>query len=243
MWPLYTRIRIFTLIFIFFIFLILNKSVFFSFLLILIRSALWFRDLVRERYFKGRQNMLIQTCLKLGIIFFILREIFFFISFFWCYFHFIFIQRGELGFQWPSKGITAVNYLRVPLLNSLLLLSSGVSLTISHNLISLDLKSFNFYLGLTILLGLLFSYCQYWEYLILDFLWSDSSYGSIFFIGTGFHGLHVIIGSTILRVILIRDIIDHLLIDSIIFELGAWYWHFVDVIWIILFTEFYWWGK
>lgn len=193
--------------------------------------------------FKGSQNALIQTSLKLGIIFFILREIFFFISFFWSYFHFIFMQRGELGIEWPSKGLRAVNYLRVPLLNSLLLLSSGISLTVSHHFLLIEKKEFKILLFITILLGILFSYCQYWEYKILDFLWSDSSYGSIFFIGTGFHGFHVIIGSIILFVVYWRSVLSQIFTDSIIFELGAWYWHFVDVIWIILFTEFYWWGK
>lgn len=207
----------------------------------MLAAIIWFRELIRERLLTGSQNCFIVVSLKLGIIFFILSEIFFFISFFWRYSHFIFSQSGELGMCWIPVGLLPVDYKRIPLLNSLLLLTRGVSLTVAHNSLSMGFKSYNIFLFFTILLGLLFTYCQYWEYKILDFIWSDCCFSSIFFMGTGFHGLHVVVGSIILIVIYIRRLNIIILFDSIIFELGAWYWHFVDVVWIILFTEFYWW--
>lgn len=199
----------------------------------------WFRDLFRESKFKGSQNLLIQTSLKLGIIFFILREVFFFISFFWTYYHFVSVQSPDLGLVWPPFYQSSIDSNRVPLVNRLILLSRGVTLTLSHHLLLLSHTKYKFYLILTVFLGALFSICQYWEYIVLDFLWSDSSYGRIFFIGTGFHGIHVLIGSIILLTIYL---LNNSLINSILFELGAWYWHFVDVVWIILFSEFYYWG-
>lgn len=240
-WPLFMGFSIFFLLFTFYFYLNMSYLIFFGLFFTGLRSFFWFKDLFRERLFKGSQNCFVQYSLKLGIIFFILGEVFFFISFFWAYFHFIFIQGGELGFKWPPKGITLINYLRIPLLNSLLLLSRGFSLTVSHCILLLENNGFKILLFITVLLGLIFSYCQYWEYKILDFLWSDSSYGSIFFIGTGFHGFHVIMGLIILSIAFLRSLFNQILTNSVFFEIRVWYWHFVDVIWIILFTEFYWW--
>nr|YP_665492.1 cytochrome c oxidase subunit III [Agamermis sp. BH-2006]ABG38304.1 cytochrome c oxidase subunit III [Agamermis sp. BH-2006] len=244
LWPLYTSFSMFLLLLTFYYYLKTTSALFdISYILLMINSKFWFGDLIRESFLKGTQNFLMQSSLKFGMIFFIVSEFFFFISFFWSYFHFMFMQSGEVGMEWPPKGVYAINCLSVPMLNSFLLLSSGVSLTVSHNMLLFEKKEFKFLLLMTAILGVLFSYCQYWEYKMLDFLWSDSYYGSIFFLGTGFHGFHVIMGSLILLTIWFRSLYFQILTDSMMFELGAWYWHFVDVIWMILFIEFYWWSK
>lgn len=207
----------------------------------LLVTFIWQRDLCRESNFKGSQNIFIIITLKLGIRLFIFSEIIFFIRFFWTYFHFIFIFSGELGFTWPPVSLGYIDYTSLPLLNTLILLIRGVTLTLSHMYIQASIKSFNKFLSFTIILGGIFSWLQIWEYKSLDFLMSDSSYGRIFFIGTGFHGLHVLLGSILLRTVLIRRKLSQINKNRIIFEVGAWYWHFVDVVWLFLFTEFYWW--
>lgn len=240
-YPLTIRISLFSLFLMFYNFLY-NKNIILllSFTFFLIINFLWYRDLTREAIFVGRQNVLILVSIKLGIIFIIIREIFFFLSFFWTFFHFIFIYSGEIGFKWPSLNITRIDYLRIPLLNTLILLRRGLSLTLSHFLLLINKKHIITYLFVTIILGVLFTICQVWEYFILEFLWSDSCYGSIFYMGTGFHGVHVIIGFLFLIIILIRRFFNKTNSLSNVFELSSWYWHFVDVVWIFLFSEFYW---
>lgn len=201
---------------------------------------LWFRDIFRERTFIGEFRVFIQMGFKIGIVFFIFRELLFFVRIFWTYFHFLFIFSGELGFNWPLNS-QKVNIFRIPLLNTLLLLSSGVTLTIRHinKTINKRLITIKF-LKITIILGVVFLFFQLWEYSCLDFLIRDSRYGSIFFIGTGFHGLHVFIGLLIL--VFYHQQIRKTTWKRSFFDLARWYWHFVDIVWIFLYCEFYWWS-
>lgn len=196
----------------------------------------------RESKYVGAYNIFIQITFKLGIVFFILREVIFFFSFFWTYFHFIFLFNGEFGFRWPPVNISSIDYMSIPLLNTLLLLRRGLSLTLAHNYFLLNNK-FNIliYLIVTVILGLIFIVFQLIEYHIIEFLWSEASYGSIFFIGTSFHGFHVILGLSILIYLSLSARFNLINSKRTNFDLIAWYWHFVDIVWIILFTEFYWW--
>jgi cytochrome c oxidase subunit 3 len=166
------------------------------------------------------------------------------VSFFWAFFHRSISPTVELGQAWPPYSISSFNPIRVPLLNTILLLSSGVRITWSHHeMIKNNFNKAKNALLLTITLGIVFTFFQGLEYKEAPFSISDSTFGSTFFIATGFHGLHVIIGSLFLLVSIIR--FKNLINSSIHivgFECAAWYWHFVDVVWLFLYSILYWWG-
>ena len=183
--------------------------------------------------------------LRYGIILFIVSEVFFFAGFFWAFYHSSLVPTHDLGGCWPPTGITPLNPLEVPLLNTSVLLASGVSITWAHHsLIEGNRNHINQALLITILLGLYFTILQASEYFETSFSISDGIYGSTFFIATGFHGLHVIIGSTFLIVCLLRQLKFHFTSKHHFgFEAAAWYWHFVDVVWLFLYVSIYWWGS
>nr|UZT67464.1 cytochrome c oxidase subunit 3 [Pujadella villari] len=204
----------------------------------------WWRDVIRESTFQGLHTNLVMKSLKLGMFLFIISELFFFISFFWAYFHSALSPNVELGVNWPPKNIVGFNPYLVPMLNTVILLSSGGSITWAHQAIMLNEKKKGC-IGVlvTIILGIIFSLIQAVEYGEAMFCISDSVYGSLFFMTTGFHGLHVIIGSSFLMVIYCRLLMNHFSkVHHFGFEASAWYWHFVDVIWIIVYTMIYWWN-
>nr|UFR82934.1 cytochrome c oxidase subunit III [Dynastes hercules hercules] len=205
----------------------------------------WWRDIVRESTFLGLHTYPVTMGLRWGMILFITSEVFFFISFFWAFFHSSLSPSIELGMNWPPKGITPFNPLQIPLLNTLILLTSGLTVTWAHHsLMENDYKQALQSLGLTVMLGLYFTILQAYEYVEAPFTIADSVYGSTFFVATGFHGLHVIIGTTFLAVCLIRHYYNHFsCIHHFGFEAAAWYWHFVDVVWLFLYISIYWWGS
>ena len=216
----------------------------FTFLLLIIYT--WWQDVTRERTFKGLHSFKTIKRLKTGIILFIISEVIFFFSFFWTFFHSSLNPVIELGYNWPPTAIQYLNYIEVPLLNSLVLLTSGVTVTISHHYIlsKKNITKANLYIIITIILGLYFTILQAIEYIQTSYTLADSVYGSIFFVTTGFHGLHVIIGSSFLLVILIRILKAHLSnTHHVGLESSIWYWHFVDVVWLFLYTFVYWWGS
>jgi len=223
-----------------------NISYFFiTFISLILISYSWWRDVVRESLIQGYHHSVVIDGLKLGIILFITSEIFFFVSFFWAYFHRRVRPNIEIGQIWPPHSIISFNPINVPLLNTIILLSSGVRITWSHYAIfkNIIVKA-KFSILLTVCLGIYFTALQGIEYIQAEFCLSDSIYGTTFFIATGFHGLHVIIGTTFLLICYLR--IKNIQISSnhlIGFEAAAWYWHFVDVIWLFLFISIYWWGK
>nr|APX40738.1 cytochrome c oxidase subunit 3 [Smaragdina reyi] len=208
-------------------------------------SIQWWRDVSREGTFQGLHTMKVTLGLRWGMILFIVSEVFFFISFFWSFFHSSLSPTIELGLLWPPKGIMAFNPLEIPLLNTMILLTSGLTVTWAHH----SLMENNYHkaiqgLTLTVLLGIYFTTLQGFEYIEAPFTISDSVYGSTFFMATGFHGLHVIIGTTFLGVCLIRLYLNHFSsIHHFGFEAAAWYWHFVDVVWLFLYISIYWWGS
>lgn len=213
-------------------------------ILILFTIFQWWRDISREATFQGHHTKKVINGLKIGIILFIISEIFFFISFFWAFFHSSLSPNIEIGSHWPPTGITAFNPFHVPLLNTAILLASGATVTWSHHRILNHNYSQRFLsLLITILLGFYFSLLQAWEYYIASFSISDRIFGTTFFVSTGFHGIHVIIGSTFLLINLIRLLLGHLSNSHHFrFEAAAWYWHFVDVVWLFLYTFVYWWS-
>nr|YP_010710228.1 cytochrome c oxidase subunit III [Dyscolus oopteroides]WCS91674.1 cytochrome c oxidase subunit 3 [Dyscolus oopteroides] len=205
----------------------------------------WWRDITREGTFQGLHTYVVTMGLRWGMILFITSEVFFFLSFFWGFFHSSLSPAIELGNMWPPAGIETFNPLQIPLLNTLILLTSGVTVTWAHH--SLMENNYNQSLqGLlfTVLLGFYFTILQAFEYIESPFTIADSIYGSTFFMATGFHGLHVIIGTIFLLVCLIRHYFNHFSsIHHFGFEAAAWYWHFVDVVWLFLYISIYWWGS
>lgn len=213
-------------------------------LLIIITLIQWWRDVIRERTFQGYHTLAVTSGLRWGIILFITSEICFFGAFFWAFFHRRLVPDIELG-RWPPVGITVINPFSVPLLNTAVLLSSGVTVTwCHHSLIEGNLKRSTHSLILTVLLGAYFTGLQVGEYYEASFSISDGIYGTTFFVATGFHGLHVLIGTTFLLICLFRIFINHISNGHHFgFEAAAWYWHFVDVVWLFLFLSIYWWGS
>lgn len=203
----------------------------------------WWRDIIRESTYQGSHTLNVYKGLRIGIILFIISEILFFISFFWAYFHSSLAPSIEIGQLWPPYNIIPFNPYDIPLINTIILISSGLTITWSHHsILSINFKESKKSLFITILLGFYFTSLQIYEYLESPFTISDSIYGSTFFIATGFHGLHVIIGRLFLSICLYR--LNNLHFSSLHhfgFEAATWYWHFVDVIWLFLFISIYWW--
>lgn len=246
-WPI---IFSFSLLFIF-----LNISTFFyfkiniflirNFFLILNIIFCWWKDVILESTFYGFHNKYIIVIIIYRIILFIISEIFFFIRFFWRYFHFIFSPDIILGRNWPYSGIISINFINLPLLNSLLLIRSGCTVTLSHyKILSNNLFYSKINLFFTFILGFLFLICQLFEYKTSFFSFRDGCFGSIFFITTGFHGFHVFIGSIFLILIYLRIKNNHFSYFHLIgYEFSIWYWHFVDVVWLYLYMIIYWLGS
>nr|AML26151.1 cytochrome c oxidase subunit III [Scolytinae sp. BMNH 1274282] len=205
----------------------------------------WWRDISRESTMQGHHTMKVTKGLQWGMILFITSEVFFFIAFFWAFLHASLSPSIELGMNWPPMGIKTFNPLEIPLLNTLILLTSGLTITWAHHsLMENNYKQAMQGLTLTVSLGFYFTMLQGLEYFEAPFTIADSIYGTTFFMTTGLHGLHVIVGSTFLTICLIRLIKNHFSkIHHFGFEAAAWYWHFVDVVWLCLYLLFYWWGS
>jgi len=167
-----------------------------------------------------------------------------FIINFWAFFHSRLSPTIELGSTWPPTGIQPFNPIQVPLLNTAILLASGVTVTWAHHgLLENNATQATQGLFFTVLLGLYFTALQAYEYLEAPFTIADSAYGSTFFVTTGFHRLHVIIG-TFLATCLLRHTTLHFSSNHHFgFEAAAWHWHFVDVVWLFLYISIYWWGR
>jgi cytochrome c oxidase subunit 3 len=214
-------------------------------LMILYTMALWWRDVIREATFEGHHTKIVQLGLRYGMMLFIASECMFFFAFFWAYFSASLAPTVELGSIWPPLGIIPFNPWEIPFLNTLILLLSGAFVTWSHHAILVgNRKQSIIALTCTIILALSFTCLQGLEYKEASFTISDGVYGSTFFMATGFHGLHVIIGTIFLTVCIFRQIKYHFTTEHHFgFEAAAWYWHFVDVVWLFLFVSIYWWGS
>lgn len=207
-------------------------------------SFVWWRDVVRESII-GFHTSKLELSFRFGMILFIRSEVFFFLSFFWAFYDRSLSPSLDLGLSWPPLGILPLSVYSVPLLNTVILLSSGVSVTWAHHaLISNKYYSSFISLLVTVLLGVYFLMMQYEEYMERSFAISDGIYGSTFFIRTGFHGVHVLVGTSILLYTLYNIYRVKLTFNHhFMFEASAWYWHFVDVVWLFLFISIYWWGS
>nr|YP_010691243.1 cytochrome c oxidase subunit III [Drosophila paulistorum]WBU93789.1 cytochrome c oxidase subunit III [Drosophila paulistorum]WBU93893.1 cytochrome c oxidase subunit III [Drosophila paulistorum] len=204
----------------------------------------WWRDVSREGTYQGLHTYAVTIGLRWGMILFILSEVLFFVSFFWAFFHSSLSPAIELGASWPPMGIVSFNPFQIPLLNTAILLASGVTVTWAHHsLMESNHSQTTQGLFFTVLLGIYFTILQAYEYIEAPFTIADSVYGSTFYMATGFHGIHVLIGTTFLLICLLRHLNNHFSKNHHFgFEAAAWYWHFVDVVWLFLYITIYWWG-
>lgn len=207
--------------------------------------SLWFRDVISEGTYLGNHTLAVQRGLNMGVALFIVSEALFFLAIFWAFFHSALSPTIELGASWPPMGIQSINPFELPLLNTIILLSSGVTVTYAHHSLIQGNRSGALYgLVYTIILAIIFTGFQGVEYTVSSFTISDGTYASCFYFGTGFHGLHVMIGTAFLWVGLWRLLAYHLTENHHLgLESGILYWHFVDVVWLFLYISVYYWGS
>jgi len=217
---------------------------FYGLVMVVCLMATWWRDIIREGTIEGQHTQAVQNGLRMGVILFIISEIMFFFAFFWAFFHSSFNPSIAIGGVWPPAGLVVLEYWLVPFLNTVLLLTSGYTVTWAHHSIIWGEKTQALIsLSLTIICAIIFTALQGFEYVTAPFSISDGIYGSVFYMATGFHGFHVFIGTCFLTVCLVRLNADHFTREHHFgFEAAAWYCHFVDVVWLFLYITIYWWG-
>ncbi|MBS9719782.1 cytochrome c oxidase subunit 3 [Tianweitania sp. BSSL-BM11] len=212
----------------------------------------WWSDTIKEGH-EGHHTRVVSLHLRYGMIMFIASEVMFFVAWFWAFFD-ASLFPGEVaqvarteytGGQWPPAGIEVLDPWHLPLYNTVILLLSGTTVTWAHHaLLHNDRKGLVSGLVLTVGLGVLFSFVQAYEYMHAPFAFADSIYGATFYMATGFHGFHVFVGTIFLLVCLIRAMKgDFTPKQHFGFEAAAWYWHFVDVVWLFLFATIYVWAS
>ena len=204
----------------------------------------WWRDVINEAQYQGHHTKTVQVGLRYGMALFIASEVMFFSAFFWAFFDASLFPKASIGFEWPPAHIETFDAFDLPLMNTLILLLSGCTVTWAHHALLHDnRRDFILGLALTVGLGIFFTALQAYEYGHAAFGFREGIYPSTFFMATGFHGFHVIIGTIFLAVCLFRGMKGHFTSDHHFgFEAAAWYWHFVDVVWLFLFFCVYIWG-
>jgi cytochrome c oxidase subunit 3 len=216
--------------------------------LVLTTMFLWWRDVIRESSTPGVHSAVTRLGLRYGMTLFITSEVMFFVGFFWAFFNFAIYPEHVGGIAnptWPPPGVHTFDAFKIPFLNTMILLLSGVTVTWAHHaLLVNDRKTLVKALLITVLLGMSFTSFQAYEYSEAPFhFYGGGIYPSVFFLATGFHGFHVIVGTTFLIVCLLRARAGGFTPERHFgFEAAAWYWHFVDVVWLFLFVFIYVWG-
>jgi len=209
----------------------------------------WWAQVIVEAN-EGDHTPVVMIGLRYGVIMFIMSEVVFFLAWFWNFFKHALYPASEnypaVDGPWPPVGIETFDPWHLPLMNTLILLCSGAAATWAHNAIAHDnnnRKDLVNGLILSILLGMLFTVFQAYEYSHAQFGFSGNIYGATFFMATGFHGFHVLVGTIFLAVCLVRALNGQMTPEHHLgFEAAAWYWHFVDVVWLFLFAAVYIWG-
>lgn len=248
-WPIYTCVTLLTLttsgVLTMHGFNDIRYCLMLGLLSVIFSMSLWFRDVISEGTYLGNHTLAVQKGLNMGVSLFIVSEALFFLAIFWAFFHSAISPTIELGAQWPPKGIDAVNPFELPLYNTIILLSSGITVTYAHHsLIQGNRKGALYGMFFTVVLAIIFTIFQGLEYTVSSFTISDGTYGSLFYFGTGFHGFHVIIGTAFIAVGLWRILAYHSTDNHHLgIESGILYWHFVDVVWLFLFISIYYWGS
>ena len=235
-WPLLTSLTLVTIL--------ISDNIIINIFLLLLIVFQWFRDIIRESK-KGEHTKYVQKGITIGYILFLVSEIMLFISFFWAFFHSSLSPSIELSLLWSPLGINSVNPWGIPLLGSIILLSSGFIVTLSHHALLLgNIRLSLINLILTIILGLFFLFLQFTEYSYGEFTIADSVYGSVFYMTTGLHALHVIVGVIFLIIQCVRLFNqDFTLEHHLGYEFAIFYWHLVDIVWLFVFLIYYWWSS
>ncbi|APX12066.1 cytochrome c oxidase subunit 3 [Tateyamaria omphalii] len=208
----------------------------------------WWADVVAESRI-GDHTPVVRIGLRYGFILFIMSEVMFFAAWFWSFFkHAMYPMSEYVGSEYLQPEIYHVDAFHLPLINTLILLLSGCAVTWAHHALVHGgaRKDVVNGLAIAVVLGLLFTFFQAYEYSYLLYQgweFGGDKFFSNFFMATGFHGVHVIIGTIFLFVCLLRAMKGHFTAEKHIgFEAAAWYWHFVDVVWLFLFFAVYIWG-
>lgn len=215
-----------------------------GFALVLFTMFGWWAD-VRQEANTGDHTPVVQLHHRYGMLLFIASEVMFFVAWFWAYFNAALFPTEQIGSTWPPQGVETFDPWHLPLINTTILLLSGTTVTSAHHaLIHGDRDGLKWYLWITVALGAFFSVIQMYEYSHAAFAFSVENggniYGSTFFMATGFHGFHVFVGTVFLAVCLLRAYKgDFTPKQHFGFEAAAWYWHFVDVVWLFLFIFIY----
>jgi cytochrome c oxidase subunit 3 len=217
------------------------KGIILGLLAVLACMYFWWRDIVFEAFVEKAHTVIAKVGFRFGMMLFILSEVMFFVAFFWAFFA---AALYPVGGMWPPEGIQTVDPLDLPLMMTLILLLSGCTITWAHAaILENDQENFVLSLGLTVVLGVIFLCFQVYEYTHLEYGLTDGIFGSTFYMATGFHGFHVFVGTIFLAVCYLRAKKMHFdKKDHFGFEAAAWYWHFVDVVWLFLFVAVYFWG-
>lgn len=205
----------------------------------------WWRDIIHEAFVERAHSAVVKIGLRYGMALFIASEVMFFSAFFWAYYSAALYPPAILGGVWPPADIKTFDPFDMPLMMTLILLLSGTTVTWAHHAaLENNQKDLVKALGITVALGVSFSICQAYEYHHAEFSLKSGMFGATFFMATGFHGLHVIIGTIFLAVCWWRAAQGHFTPKSHFgLEAAAWYWHFVDVVWLFLFISIYWYGS
>ena len=221
------------------------KGVIIGLMAVLLTMFFWWKDIIFESITEKVHNKITEIGLRYGMALFIASEVMFFVAFFWAFFNGAFFPTEAIGYVWPPENIEIIPPFDLPFLMTLILLLSGCTVTWAHHAI---LEGHNDQavqaLGISVFLGFFFLCFQIYEYAHAHFGFTDGIYASTFFMATGFHGFHVFVGTIFLAVCWRRAKKNHFTPkDHFGFEAAAWYWHFVDVVWLFLFIAIYWWGN
>ncbi len=205
----------------------------------------WWRDIIHEAVVEKAHSPIAMVGMRYGMSLFIASEVMFFVAFFWAYFNAAFFPTEAIGYVWPPETIHTIDPLDLPLMMTMILLLSGCTVTWAHHAImESEQKDFAFALALSVFLGVFFLCFQVYEYVYAHFGFTDGIYASTFYMATGFHGFHVFVGTVFLFVCWVRAKKKHFTAEGHFgFEAAAWYWHFVDVVWLFLFIAVYFWGS
>jgi cytochrome c oxidase subunit 3 len=221
------------------------KGLILGFLAVLACMFFWWRDVVYESVVEKAHTIIARIGFRYGMMLFILSEVMFFVAFFWAFFNAALFPEGGV---WPPEGIKTVDPLNLPLMMTMILLLSGCTVTWAHAaILEKQQDDFKLAIGLTVILGFVFLGFQMYEYGYIAenyFGFTDGIFASTFYMATGFHGFHVFVGAVFLAVCWFRARAHHFTKDKHFgFEAAAWYWHFVDVVWLFLFIAVYFWGS
>ncbi len=229
------------------------KAVILGLLCVLAVMFFWWKDIIFETVHEKVHNGITEVGLRYGMALFISSEVMFFVAFFWAFFD-ASLYAGEAhqylraeytAGTWPPPQFEIIPAFDLPFLMTMILLLSGCTVTWAHHAILHGKnKDVILGLGLSVLLGVFFLCFQVFEYMHATFKFKDGIFPSTFYMATGFHGFHVFVGTIFLFVCWLRAKKGHFTTTRHFgFEAAAWYWHFVDVVWLFLFVAIYWWGS